>query len=184
LEKFLGRKKFLTLFACIYLVTPLLFTLLGKWLPTAFAGETGAFAIFVAFATLYPNVPVFFALLAKWVAIILVSIYTLAALADHSYTMLISLWATSGFAFGFIRFQQGQFDLPRIRLPRRKPKLRVVSGGAVSSKSTSSVVTATSTSEIDALLDKIAQSGFASLTAKEKAKLEAARQELKRRSGG
>ncbi len=45
------------------------------------AGETGAFALFIAFATLYPNVALFFNLLAKWIAWILVGNYTLAAMA-------------------------------------------------------------------------------------------------------
>jgi hypothetical protein len=38
--------------------------------------------------------------------------------------------------------------------------------------------------EVDALLDKIAQSGIGSLTAKERAKLDAARSEMKKRSQG
>jgi hypothetical protein len=181
LEKFFGRRKFLGLYAGVYLLTPVLFTALGKWMPMSLLGQTGAFAIFIAFATLYPNVPIFFTLLAKWIAIVLVGIYTLIALGDHNWTMLLSLWATTAFAFAFVRFQQGHLTLPQMRLPRRKPKLKVIRGTAVT---VSAPVAATSTSEIDALLDKIAQSGFASLTTKEKAKLEAARQELKRRSGG
>jgi hypothetical protein len=181
LEKFFGRRKFLGLYASVYLLTPVLFTALGKWLPTSLLGQTGAFAIFIAFATLYPNVPIFFTLLAKWIAIVLVGIYTLIALGDRNWTMLLSLWATTAFAFAFVKFQQGYLTLPRMRLPRRKPKLKVIRGEATTF---STPVVATSTSETDALLDKIAQSGFASLTAKERAKLEAARQELKKRSGG
>ena len=38
--------------------------------------------------------------------------------------------------------------------------------------------------EVDALLDKIAQSGIGSLTAKERAKLESARDDLKKRGVG
>ena len=38
--------------------------------------------------------------------------------------------------------------------------------------------------EVDALLDKIAKSGIASLTPKERAKLEAAREGLMKRSAG
>ena len=40
-EKFFGRRIFLLLFACLYLVTPALFTVLGFWLPLRLAGETG-----------------------------------------------------------------------------------------------------------------------------------------------
>jgi hypothetical protein len=38
--------------------------------------------------------------------------------------------------------------------------------------------------EVDALLDKIAQSGISSLTAKERAKLDAARADLLKRESG
>lgn len=183
-EKFFGRRKFLTMFGCIYLVPPLLFTVLGRWLPTALEGETGAFAVFIAFTTLYPNTPVFFTLLAKWVAAILIGIYTIAGLAEHNWVMLLSMWATCGFAFGYVRYQQGAFQLPRLRLPRRQSKVRVRRQRSTPAASAPTAGgSSTSTSEIDALLDKIAQSGFASLTAKERAKLEAARQELKKRSG-
>lgn len=180
-EKFLGRRKFLLLYAGIYAVPPLLFTALGPWLPVMFAGENGSFAVFIAFATLFPNVPMFFTLLAKWVALILVGLYTLIALSGRSWQLLISLWATSVFAFAFIRYQQGSFTLPRLRMPRRKPKLRVMPDLP---KKEPVVVKPTSASmaEVDALLDKIAASGIGSLTPKERAKLDAARNELKRRS--
>jgi hypothetical protein len=185
LEKVLGRRMFLLLFAGVYLISPVILTALGRWLPESLAGETGAFAIFIAFATLYPNVPVFFTLLSKWIALVLVGIYTVASLAEHNWKMLITLWATSGFAFLFVRVQQGVITLPRFRFPRRKPKLRVIPGAAAAKVVVPArrQATSTATAEVDALLDKIAQSGFASLTAKERAKLEAARQELKKRSG-
>lgn len=180
IEKFFGRAKFLVLYVCVYLLTPVLFTALGRWMPMTLAGETGAFAIFIAFATLYPNVDILFGLLAKWIAWVLVGIYTLMALAGRNWEMLISLWATTAFAYGFIRYEQGQIELPRIRLPRRKPKLRVVPD--LPAKPARQV--SASTAEVDALLDKIAQSGFASLTPKERAKLEEAREKLRRRSNG
>jgi hypothetical protein len=43
--------------------------------------------------------------------------------------------------------------------------------------------TTASMAEVDALLDKIAQHGIGSLTAKERAKLDAARRDLKKREG-
>ncbi len=182
-EKILGRAKFLGLYFAVYLVSPLLFTVLGAWLPTSLVGETGAFAIFIAFATMYPNVAILFTLLAKWVAAILVGIYTLAALAEHDWVSLLSLWATTGLAYGYIRYQQGVFTLPRFPMPRRKPKARLTAGSGDAGRSRPPAGSAAA-AEIDALLDKIAKSGFASLTPKERDKLEAARQELKKRSGG
>lgn len=181
-EKFFGRTKFLLLFAGIYLVPPVLFTAIGAWLPTAFAGETGAFAVFIAFATLFPNLPMFFTLLAKWVAWVLIGLYTLIGLAGHNWELLLTLWATTGFAFLFVRYAQGTFTLPRFTLPRRKPKLRVLPD-LPKHKEPAAAPTSASMAEVDALLDKIAQSGIGSLTAKERAKLDAARKELKKRSG-
>ena len=185
-EKFFGRRKFLWLYAGIYLVTPLLFTLIGVWLPLVRAGEIGAFALFVAFATLYPNAVMMFDVLAKWAALILFGILTLMALAYHDTTGLISLWATSGLACAFVRHEQGAFTLPAIDWWKRKPKLRVLPDLPASLKKTAPapVAKAASMVEIDALLDKIAQSGMASLTPKERAKLDAARDDLMKKGAG
>lgn len=185
-ERNFGRRTFLIFYGCLYLLTPLLFTLIGIWTPMAVAGETGTLPIFIAFAALYPNAPIFFNLLAKWVAAILVGIYTLIALNHRDPVSLISLWATTGFAFAFVRYQQGRIELPKINLFRRGPKLRVLpdlkqeknSSAKTDRQATSSMA------EVDALLDKIAQSGLNSLTSKERAKLDAARADLLKRESG
>jgi hypothetical protein len=180
-EKYLGRVKFLVLFGCIYLLPPLLFTGLGFWFPTRLQGELGAFAVFVAFATLYPGVPVFFGLLAKWVAAILVGIYSLIALADHDWLGGLTLWATTGFAFAFVRYGQGLITLPSVGLFRRGPRLRLIRGEEGASPPAPAPAKGQSMAEVDALLDKIALSGFSSLTAKERARLDSARDELSKR---
>jgi len=186
LERFFGRRTFLTLYAGLYLVTPLLFTLIGLWQPRSFAGESGAFALFVAFATLYPEALMLFNLLAKWVAMILVGLYTLMALSAHDAVGLISLWASVGFAYAFVRYQQGHFSLPKVSsLWSRKPKLRVLPDLPVQKAAAPKrVLPDASMAEVDALLDKIARSGMASLTSKERAKLDAARDELRRKESG
>jgi len=107
-------------------VTPLLFTVLGFWLPASLAGESGSLALFVAFAVIYPEAPMFFNLMAKWVAAILVGLYTLMALSGRDWTGLISLWATTGFAFSFVRWKQGRLVLPEFKLFEKKPKLHVL----------------------------------------------------------
>lgn len=169
LEKFFGRRIFLRLFGCLYLLSPLVFTAIGFRTPMYLAGETGSFAIFVAFATLYPGVVLLFNILAKWFAIILVAIYTLMDLAGHNVMGLVSLWATVGFAFGFVRYQQGVWTLPRLKFGHRAAGPAKVKGAM--------------TGELDALLDKIAQSGFGSLTAGERARLEAHSSTLAKRKG-
>ena len=181
-ERFFGRQTFLIFYSILYLITPLLFTLIGVWKPMSLAGESGAFAIFIAFATLYPEAPIFFNLLAKWVALVLVGIYTLMALSNRDLVALISLWATTGFAFVFVKFHQGHIVLPRPRLFRSGPKLRVLPDLKDDHSSTAKKTDhGSSMAEVDALLDKIAQSGLSSLTAKERAKLDAARADLLKR---
>jgi hypothetical protein len=182
-ERFLGRKTFFALYACLYLITPLLLTALGLRFFGVLAGATGGFALFIAFAALYPNAPIFFNILAKWLALILVGIYSLIALSNHDWTGLLTLWATTGFAYAFIRYHQGRFSLPKVPSFRRGPKLRVlpdpveVPAGAKASRNESMA-------EVDALLDKIAQSGIGSLTAKERAKLDAAQADILRKKSG
>jgi len=180
-EKVLGRRRLMLLFGGVYLVSPLLFTVLGLWFPTKLAGETGGFALFIAFATLYPDVAVFFGILAKWIAAILVGVYSLMALAYHDWLGGLSLWATVGFAFAFVRHEQGRLTLPRFRLFRRGPKLRVLPGYQGRGDEAPGVGKAESMAEVDALLDKIARSGVSSLTARERAKLDSARNELIKR---
>ena len=186
LERHFGRRTFFLLYGSLYFLTPILFTLIGLLRPMALMGESGAFALFIAFATLYPGVALLFNILAKWLAIVLVGIYTMMRLAANDWAGLISLWSTVGFAYGFVRYQQGAFSLPKLRFPRRRPKLRVLPD-PVSKKTAvtgSSLRENATMAEVDALLDKIATSGISSLTAKERAKLEAAREGLMKRGAG
>jgi hypothetical protein len=188
-ERVFGRRSFLSLYAGVYLVTPLIFTAAGTWLPASWSGGAGALALFVAFAAIYPDMPTFFNLKAGWVAAILVGLYSLMALGSRDWSHLIMLWATTGWAFAFVRWKQGRLNLPAIRWPKislglKKPQLRVVPdlGRKVEPKRVEPVrprvLDQTVTSEVDALLDKIAQSGIGSLTEKERARLESARAEL------
>ena len=175
-ERFLGRRTFLLLYGCIYFLSPLLLTLIGMWQPMQLAGAPGAFALFIAFATIYPNAVLLFNFLAKWVAAILVGIDTLIALSVHDWAGLISLWATVGFAFAFVRHHQGHFALPSFSLLRRRPPHRPRPDP---SPARTAVMT-----EVDTLLDKISRSGFSSLTPEERAKLDAARKQLRQRASG
>lgn len=193
LEKFFGRRIFVKLYAGIYFLPPLLLTLIGLVQPTSLTGQTGGFALFIGFATLYPNVALLFNILAKWVALILVGIFSLIAIASRDWVSLVTLWANSGFAFAFVRYQQGAFTLPtffrlpKFRLRRKEPKLRVLPDQPRESRAQPARAEperVSSMAEIDALLDKIARSGIGSLTPKERAKLDAARADLLRKSSG
>jgi len=187
LEKFFGRRKFLGLYTGLYLLPPLVLTLIGTWFPTQIAGQTGGFGLFIAFATLYPNVGMLFNLLTKWVATILVGLYALIALSGRDWVSLISLAVTTGFAVYFVRHAQGLISLPSMTLRSAKPKLRTLPDlksdrpeRTVGRKESP----VGSMAEVDALLDKIAKSGIGSLTSKERAVLDSAQQTLKQRRSG
>ena len=180
-EKFFGRRIFLLLFGCLYLVPPLLFTVAGPWWPVQFSGLQGSLALFVAFAALFPGAMLFFEIQAKWMAIVLVGLYSLMAVSDRDWPNLARLAGTTGFAFAFVRYQQGRITLPDVRFWQRRPKLRVLPDLEPVEKSRPRALPDPSMAEMDALLDKIARSGLASLTAKERARLNAARAELLRK---
>jgi hypothetical protein len=191
-ERFLGRKRFLTVYAASFFITPIILTAIGWWMPLMLSAKTGALAVFVAFATLYPGVPVFFSVLAKWAALILVGIYTMMALAYRDTTLLIWIWASCGTAYLMVRYYQGIFSLPKVRFWKRKPKLRVLPDLPAKKSSVAAkplappkdAKEAATMAEVDALLDKIAQSGIGSLTPKERAQLDAAREGLLKRGSG
>lgn len=172
LERFFGRRVFLTFYASLYLLTPFVFTLLGRWWPLSLTGQTGAFAMFIAFATLYPGAVMFFNLLAKWVAAALVGIYALIHLANRDVAGFVSLASTVAFAFCFVRYQQGALTLPSFR--------RTLPGTIGAARPTVPPKEA----ELDQLLDKIARSGLHSLTPGERVRLEQLSHEANRRRGG
>ncbi len=175
-ERFLGRWAFLQLYVALVLVAPLVLTLAGLFVVTEFSGSTVMhFAIFVAFAALYPSVAVFFGVAAKWIAIVFFAIYTLQGFAYHAISMLLVLWTTTPLALAFVQKARGGFSLPSIRLPGRKPKFRVLPAPATAARREDESDAAT---EMDALLDKIAKSGIASLSARERTRLERAREAL------
>lgn len=178
-ERFIGRRAFLLMYLLLLVVTPLVLSVVGLFQPTMSAGSGGLhFAVFIAFATVYPTAAIFFNIQAKWIALILLAIYSLQSLASQNWTSLLTLWASAGFAWAFIRHERGHFTLPDLRFWKKKPRFRVVQSEPVGrSASREDEVP----SDMDTLLDKIAKSGMASLTAKERARLEAAREELLKR---
>jgi len=200
LEKFFGRRIFLKFYLAVLLLTPALFALIGFWQPMAISGAAGCFAVFIAFATLYPDVPLLFGvLLAKYIAAILIAINTLACIAAHDWTELLSLWVTVTFAYGFVRYQQGRFTLPAMLRKRsffwkKTPPFHVVRGEIApppmrslarsrprprAEKNTGEDVV----QSIDSLLEKISKQGIRSLSAKERAALERASEVLNKKDG-
>src|SRR5438477_4607875 len=102
-ERFLGRRNYIWLYALLLVVPPLILTLWGL---SARAGLSGSgalhFAVFAAFVTLYPNVQFFLRIPAKWILAILAAIGTLSALAAQAWQDLVVLWTSLAAAFIFI----------------------------------------------------------------------------------
>ncbi len=187
LEGYLGRRVFLRILFLLILLQPLICTAI--WLMTG--GNPGvvgnyaiAIGIFIACATLYPNAEVWNWMPMKWVAFAGLFLCALSFVPDHDWLGLSLLLAVAGAAHALVRYERGHWAMPQFRLPTRKPKLRVLPKPSAAPRRIprEELIEDTATdSEVDLLLDKIAKSGIASLTAGERARLEKARQELLKR---
>jgi membrane associated rhomboid family serine protease len=183
-ERFIGRTAFAVIYLALVALAPCVLTAIALWHKEPFflaGSQTPDFAVFIAFATIYPNAEILFSIKAKWLAAILVSVYSLQLLAVHDLVPLLVFWGTCLAAFVFIKYLRGQIQFslrdyfrfrhsrqalrpmpsPRALPPRKPPAPR------------DNVI-----ESIDPLLDKIATHGIASLTPREREKLEEARAEL------
>lgn len=186
-ERILGRRSFLKLYAILYLIPPLLLSLIGLWTPQTLSGQTGALAVFVAFAVLHPRTALLFNLLAGWVAAILVALHALVALAAQNWADLAVLLCTMGYAFAHVRHAQGRLSLPSMPSLRgdpirdfpAPPHLRRTPAHTVAQPPRSQAQA--EMDEVDSLLDKIISTGLESLTPREQERLHAAQARLARR---
>ncbi len=189
LEAYFGRRTFLKLCAGIVLLPAAVAVAAGPFLPTQWIGLPGDFALFVAFATMAPNVLLLFGVSAKWTALIFLSVQLLSYAAAHAWGQLVHSLSAAAFAFGYIRLQQGLWELPQFRLPQLRPRLRVLEAvpvpaatAQVQSKTVHLAVVvdedASALASIDPLLEKISRNGIGSLSAAERAQLEMAREAL------
>jgi hypothetical protein len=102
-ERFLGRRAFIALYAFLLVTPAALLTIWGLWERCAIVGSPALhFGIFVAFATIYPRVELLLRIQAKWVALILAAIYTLQLLAYHAWSELVVVWTSICVAFLFV----------------------------------------------------------------------------------
>lgn len=198
IEKYIGRQRFVTLFGMVLLAQPLI--ALAWWkLELPFNGSSfTAMAIYgnyqimaamlIGFATLYPNVEYLFGWAPlKWFAFVCFVAGSLMALGQRDFFSLTLLWAVCGITFGYIRFLQKGASLPLPdfgKLFRPKPKVRVLPDPEASPRQRRTQPTQESMDAVDALLDKIARSGMSSLTARERAQLERARETLMKKESG
>jgi hypothetical protein len=183
-ERHLGRARFLTLFAFILLVQPLVG--LAWWsifgVPVSLSGSYEVVAaLLIAFAAIYPNIEYFGWIPLKWFAFACFSIGSLMYFPARDWVGLSVLWAACAAAFGYIHWLQrgGNLGLSAKfeNLLRRRPKLSVVPRDAAPARR-SRRSEPDATHSIDAILEKISKSGMSSLTASERAMLERAREAL------
>jgi hypothetical protein len=168
IEKYIGKRRFLTLYGVIILIPVMTLSALGMILnaPILFYGQTQVMiGLFIAFCTLYPGIRWGGFLTAKWVAIGSLVLSSAVDLSASAWVSLCELWLISGFSFGYIRFLQRGGELPSFRLPlRRRPKLRVVQKPRCRPRAPASEGSESVTVEIDLLLEKISKHGLNSLT--------------------
>jgi membrane associated rhomboid family serine protease len=173
-EREMGRGRYLAFLGLLVFTPVLIATLL--WLVGIGGGVAGSthlsIGLVIAFATIYPNIPWWNVVPMKFVAIGCLFLAAVGHLGQADQIGLVSTLATCAVSFGYIRgMRAGLFSGFSWRLPLRRQRKPV--GHTVPVKA--------EPGEVDALLDKIARSGFQSLTAKEKLRLEAAREELVRK---
>jgi membrane associated rhomboid family serine protease len=181
-EKYLGRSRFLLLYALLVLTPVLGFT---AWFllfreSYAFAGDYCiSIGFVIAFCTLYPGLQWFGVLSLRWVGVISFVLAALVYVSEGDWPGLLVLTLAAGGSFGYVRFLQSGGELPRIPnpfklRPRRRPRVVPSSGPSRRAEPRPNG----EGPELDVLLDKIARNGLGSLTAKERAALERAREKL------
>jgi len=182
-ERFIGQRAYLWLYALLLVIPALLLTLWGLRTRTGLAGSAALhFAIFTAFVTLYPNVQFFLRIPAKWIFVILAAIGTLSGLAAHDWQDLLVLWVSLGLAFFFIELRGAGPELAWVNTAKSwfqpKPKLHIVQKSTTRRVAEPDDVYAS----VDPILDKIAKSGMGSLTETERKILDRARNRLLKKS--
>lgn len=188
IETHLGRPVLVRLLAILVLMNPLV-SLLWYWIAGAISMNIGAYTflagLITAFATLYPNSEGWFNLPFKWIALASVFLGVIILVRDGEMIELTQLLACCAAGFAFINHaKEMEYDdaIPlatRIKnlFPRKKAKFRVLPDPDPA-PSRRPVVESAEDAEMDALLDKIAKHGMASLTGKERSRLEKGREAL------
>ncbi|MEP6956519.1 MAG: rhomboid family intramembrane serine protease [Chthoniobacterales bacterium] len=182
-ERFIGRRAFITLYLILLLAPALLLTAWGFSERTTIGGSSGIhFAVFVAFATIYPNMQMLLRIMVKWIVLAFGAILTLQLFAAHAWPELAVLWISIAAAFLFIRMRGIGPELEWWTNLREKfqpkPKFHVVPR----SRPRRVVEPEDIHVSIDPLLEKISKSGINSLTASERRALDRARNQLLNKS--
>ena len=183
-ETYLGRRVFIRLLFLLCLIPALAATV--WWLFGYHVSLTGgsnlSIGLFIAYATLYPNAEMWNWITMKWLAFAGIVLNSLRFFPEHRWDQLSVFLSACAAAHFYTRYEQGHWSFPRFRFAQSKPAFRVVPRAIEASTPASEEEPESKfDSEVDELLEKIARKGIASLSAKERAKLELAREELLRK---
>lgn len=172
LEQHLGRGRYLRLYFGFVLLGPALLVL-----ATLVSGHSfelqhswANLAVFLAFASLYPGAQLIFQIPAKVFAWILLGVAVLQLLAARQWPDLLVLGSTAMLAWLGVSEKSAPIDFKRLFPNRRTPQLRVLPQTPDEDANPADI--------IDQILEKISRKGLASLSDKERARLERAREAL------
>ena len=184
-ETHLGRETLAKLLALLVLTVPAVDALWfwGMHVETGVVGSQAFIAgLLIAFATLYPNAEFWRWIPFRWLAFACIFTGSLMLFAGREWVRLSELWASCAVGFAYMNHAKEMEHDDSVSIFeklgkwfQRKPKLRIVP--SPSSRARHSA-TASETSELDALLDKIARNGIDNLTKQERTKLERLREAM------
>ncbi len=181
-ERYLGRVTFVKFYILTLLAVPLA---LGVWrllgVPATHATLVPSLiGMFIAFATLYPNIEYWGWIPLKYVAFACFALSCLQYFPHHEWPALSVVVAAGAIAFGFISYLRGggsvEFSDLREKWFGPRRKFRVLP--PPTPRAQRRAEPESSVDSIDPILEKIAKSGLASLSWKERALLEKAREDL------
>jgi membrane associated rhomboid family serine protease len=183
-EEALGRQRYLGFLGVLILVPVIVATIMwGMGIAGGLAGSIHiSIGFVIGFATIYPNTEWWNWVPMKFVAFGCLFLAAVGHVSENDYIGLMATLVTAGVSYYYIHaMKSGAWDgFSGKALFRRKPKLRVLPTPRERSARYEKEPD-DATEEMDMLLDKIAKSGIDSLTSKERARLEKARQELMKR---
>lgn len=170
IERFLGRRAFIQLYATLLLLPPLVLAVAGMLgFPSVLAGSSALhFGVMAAFAMLYPRAEILFSLQARWVVAAFFAVNAIQFIALSQFVglgVLVLDTAAACLLVAHMKFGTAFFPAKREKVAAEKP-IKVAPARRPIAES------------IDPILDKISRSGLASLSAQERRALERAREEL------
>jgi hypothetical protein len=181
-EKYLGRRLFLTLYALLIVIPPFAFILAGLFgsgIVLAGAGSAH-FSLFIAFAVITPGAMLFFNISARWFAVGFFVFNSLILISYQDWTRFAALWLDAGTTLLFLRgcgVRSLQSPDTSFRFPTMGDARSILPQKARPEKKRP-LPAADPMRSIDPILEKISKHGIGSLTPVEKSRLEKARAAL------